>query len=144
MNQKPGIPTTEQLDRRSFLRRGGAALGGAALACALAPERVSLGADPGDETKRGIIFKAYNLAGQNPRDNVFQLNLMLPDDRSRSVFVRVGEKLPFAPKFKIKSFQFKQILDANNEKVDASELTITDAVTGMDIVLPIGKIVNLE
>ena len=56
MNQEPRITITpEQFNRRSFLRRGSAALGGAALVGALAPERFALGAGSGDEIKLAIV-----------------------------------------------------------------------------------------
>jgi len=55
MNQEPRIIIPNQLDRRSFLRRTGAALGGAAFAGALAPERFALGVSGGDEIKLAIV-----------------------------------------------------------------------------------------
>ena len=55
MNQKPRIITPDQFSRRSFLKRGSAALGGAALASTLAPSRFALGAGGGDEIKLAII-----------------------------------------------------------------------------------------
>jgi predicted dehydrogenase len=55
MNQEPRIITPEQLTRRSFLHRGSAALGAAAFAGALAPERFALGAAGGDEIKLAIV-----------------------------------------------------------------------------------------
>jgi predicted dehydrogenase len=55
MNQKPRIITPDQLNRRSFLRRTGAALGGAAFAGALSPERFALGVTGGDEIKLALI-----------------------------------------------------------------------------------------
>ena len=55
MNQEPRIITPNQLDRRSFLRRTGAALGGAAFASALSPERFAFGASSGDEIKLALI-----------------------------------------------------------------------------------------
>ncbi|MEO6788602.1 MAG: Gfo/Idh/MocA family oxidoreductase [Chthoniobacteraceae bacterium] len=55
MNQEPRIITPDQLTRRSFLQRGSAALGGAALAGALSPSRFALGAGGGDEIKLAIV-----------------------------------------------------------------------------------------
>jgi predicted dehydrogenase len=55
MNQEPRIIIPNQLDRRSFLRRTGAALGGAAFAGALSPERFALGVAGGDEIKLAIV-----------------------------------------------------------------------------------------
>ena len=55
MNQEPRIITPDQFSRRSFLQRGSAALGGAALASTLAPSRFALGAGGGDEIKLAIV-----------------------------------------------------------------------------------------
>ena len=55
MNQEPRIITPDQFTRRSFLQRGSAALGGAALVGALAPARFALGAAGGDEIKLAIV-----------------------------------------------------------------------------------------
>jgi predicted dehydrogenase len=55
MNQEPRIIIPNQLDRRSFLRRTGVALGGAAFAGALSPERFAHGAAGGDELKLALV-----------------------------------------------------------------------------------------
>jgi predicted dehydrogenase len=55
MNQEPRIIIPSELNRRSFLRRTGAALGGAAFAGALSPERFALGVSGGDEIKLALI-----------------------------------------------------------------------------------------
>ena len=55
MNQEPRIITPDQFTRRSFLQRGSAALGGAALIGALAPARFALGATGGDEIKLAMV-----------------------------------------------------------------------------------------
>ena len=55
MNQEPRIITPQQVTRRSFLQRGSAALGGAALVGALSPARFALGASGGDEIKLAIV-----------------------------------------------------------------------------------------
>ena len=55
MTQEPRIITPDQVTRRSFLQRGSAALGGAALVGALSPARFALGASGGDEIKLAIV-----------------------------------------------------------------------------------------
>ena len=55
MNQEPRIITPDQFTRRSFLQRGSAALGGAALVGALSPARFALGVSGGDEIKLAIV-----------------------------------------------------------------------------------------
>ncbi len=55
MNQEPRIITPDQFTRRSFLQRGSAALGGAALVGALSPARFALGVSGGDELKLALV-----------------------------------------------------------------------------------------
>jgi len=54
MNKEPGNTPKTNLSRRSFLQRGGAALGGVALASAITPSRFAFAA-PTDELKLAII-----------------------------------------------------------------------------------------
>ena len=76
---------------------------------------------------------------KKPSDVTVQINTI--DLKNRTMFVAVGEDIP-GTKFKIDSFQQKEIDGADGTKKDVSETTIINKETGEKVVLPFRQIVD--
>ena len=79
-------------------------------------------------------FMSYDIKPMKPNEITAQINLI--DHGNRTRFVLVGADIP-GTKFKVKSF--KKIKLGGN---DVSELTVTNKETGVEVVLPLKKIVD--
>ena len=76
---------------------------------------------------------------KKPSDVTVQINTI--DRGNKTQFLPVGDDIP-GTKFKIESYEQKEIPGADGTKEDASEVTIINKETGEKIVLPLKKIIN--
>ena len=76
---------------------------------------------------------------KKPSDVTVQINTI--DLRNRTQFLPVGDDIP-GTKFKIESYEAKELPGPDGTKVDASEVTVINKETGEKVVLPLKQIVN--
>jgi hypothetical protein len=76
---------------------------------------------------------------KKPSDVTVQINTI--DLRNKTWFLPVGDDIP-GTKFKVESYEQKEIPDKDGTKKDVSEVTIKNKETGAKIVLPLLQIVD--
>ena len=88
-----------------------------------------------------LRLMSYDLPAKvnKPSDITVQINTI--DLKNRTLFIPVGEDIP-GTKFKVDSFQQKEVDGADGTKKDVSEVTIINKQTGAKVVLPLKQIVD--
>jgi hypothetical protein len=87
-----------------------------------------------------LILNAVNGDIKKPETLEFQINTV--DLRQPSEFLKLGDMVPNT-KFKLEKFEFKEELNPNTgEKMDVSELTLTNIETSDTVVLVLTKVTN--
>jgi hypothetical protein len=74
-----------------------------------------------------------------PSDVTVQINTI--DLKNRTLFLTVGEDIP-GTKFKIESYEHKEVPDKDGTTKDVSEITIINKETGDKVILPLKQIVD--